>query len=125
MLTGQFTRGSWWPTGRTIGGRAELCVTRSFRFYIGRPNSPLYIEVPDGFVFDGASIPHWSRYFFPVGSIEIPAAIHDFVRQDRTIPLWLGDLIFLHAMLAYGTPKLASLVAYISVSFNKSRGQAR
>lgn len=108
---GQFTKGAWWPTGRTVGGTAELCITTGFRFYVGAVGSPWYVDVEDGFTFNGCSMPWWARWAFDMGGLEVPSAVHDRLRRASWCPLWLGNLIFLHAMFVYGTKRWQAVVA--------------
>ena len=117
-----FTRGAWWPTGETSDcHNAQIAVTTGFSFKIGSLGSPWSIDIEEGFVCDLWSGPWWCRWAFAVGKVEIPGAVHDKCRSLAWMPLWMGNLIFLHAMWVYGTPKHQAIVACIATFMNKRR----
>lgn len=63
-----------------ILGRDYWRVTQGFRYYIGSKDSGRYVDVPTGFLTDGASIPRvfWS-ILPPWGEYGQAAALHDYL----------------------------------------------
>lgn len=113
-----FTQGDFWPTGTTLRGRALFCVTKSFTYSGGG----LTVTIPDGFVFDGPSIPFWALPFIDVGAIFLPAALHDYLYQETD---WLKedcDWAFYYALKLSGVPKIQRKMCYWSVRlFGRTR----
>lgn len=110
-MSGPFSKGDFWPTGETIRGRAKWCVTTPFS-YQGRAGS---FHIPDGFVFDGPSIPFWATPFLPVGQMFLPAALHDWLLFEAKLPKKVCDKAFHTAMIEVGTPRWVALVCYLAV----------
>ena len=53
-------------------------VTESFRFYSGEPGSSIFVEVPEGFITDLASVPRALRWMVPkVGKDSMASILHD------------------------------------------------
>ena len=65
----------------------------------------IVVEVPAGFVTDGASTPRllWS-IFPPAGRYAPAAAVHDYFCTTRCISRFLADAIFRDLMMALGVP---------------------
>ena len=100
---------------RAVGG---------FRFYVGFVGSTLWVDVPDGHVFD-ISADDWLLRLLPTGWVQTlrgPAAVHDLLRQDLRYAKLDGDAVFLTAMGAAGTPWPLRALAFVLARFNRSRG---
>ncbi len=53
------------------------------------------LEIPEGFLTDGASIPLGLRWLFPFGGKKILAAvIHDYLYGANICEKWEADLVF-------------------------------
>lgn len=63
-----------------------LPPTFGFRYWIGEESSGIYVDVPDGFRSDGASVPRplWN-FIPPWGKYGQAAVLHDFLCTYRTI----------------------------------------
>lgn len=74
------------------------------------------IEVPIGFITDGASVPRvfWSL-FSPAGSYLGAAVIHDYLYHTKMFSRELCDKIFLEAMKAAGVGFLTRQTVYAAV----------
>lgn len=106
-----FTEGEFWPTGETENGRARFCVTRSFT-YEGRAGR---FTIPDGFVFDGPSVPFWALPFMPVGRMFLPAALHDYLLSLAPKPKKGADKVFHKALLECGVDPVRAYICYLAV----------
>lgn len=107
---------------RTRGVRSYRALG-GFRFYIGFVGSSLYVEVPDGAIFD-ISFSAWLLRILPSGwarCLILPAAVHDLLRIDLRFNKLDGDAIFLTAMKATKTPWPLMWIAFFGVLFNRSR----
>lgn len=51
----------------------------------------------------------------------LSGAVHDELRKAAWCPLWLGNLIFLHAMNVERTGLLSKWIAFAAVWFNGRR----
>ncbi len=51
----------------------------------------------------------------------LSGAVHDELRKAQWCPLWLGNLVFLHAMNVEGTSLFSKLIAFAAVWFNRRR----
>lgn len=61
-------------------------VSRGFRYYVGAENSSDYIDVPDGFETDFASVPWGFRNLFPKdGPWTQAAVLHDWLYNTRGV----------------------------------------
>lgn len=74
-------------------------VAESFRYYVGREGSKDYVDVPEGFVTDFASVPRplWS-IFPPDGKYSQAAVLHDYCYCHHTYNRKKCDQVFLEAM---------------------------
>lgn len=81
---------------------------REFRYYVDYENSPDYIDVPEGFETDFASVPRGLWNIFPPDGLYTQAAVlHDYLyhqRGNHTRTRKECDGIFLEAMGVLGTP---------------------
>lgn len=61
-------------------GRDYWCVVNTFRYFIGSPDSKMWVEVPKGYLTDGASIPRplWN-ILPPWGQYGQAAIVHDYL----------------------------------------------
>lgn len=51
-----------------------------FRYYIGVENSNNYVDVPTGFITDGATIPRWLWWVLPpLGEYSQATTLHDYL----------------------------------------------
>lgn len=51
-----------------------------FRYYIGVENSNNYVDVPTGFITDGATIPRWLWWLLPpLGEYSQATTLHDYL----------------------------------------------
>lgn len=104
-----------------IGG-GKWKVAREFRYYIGSLNSELFVDVPEGFITDFASIP---RAFWtilpPDGQYTQAAVLHDFLYSKKgkvfEIPLNRKDCdeIFAESMKVLGVSSWKINVMYSAV----------
>jgi hypothetical protein len=76
------------------------------------------IDVPVGFITDGASVPRvfWSL-FSPTGSYLKAAVIHDYLYVNQLFSRETTDLIFLEAMKESGVGFFTRLAVYRAVKF--------
>lgn len=104
------------PKASDALGADHWRVTQGFRFYINSPQSGLWINVPAGYLTDGASVPRafWSL-IPPWGKYGQAAVVHDIVCEYLSItkhgcPYRVSrafcDDLLLHAMEALGVPWL-------------------
>lgn len=77
------------------------------------------IVLPEGFEFDGASIPTWLRPVVaacdPWGRYEYPAAAHDLLYATQRTSREEADLVFRILLVSRGVPRLARLLLYYAV----------
>lgn len=69
------------------------------------------IIVPQGYEFDGASVPYifWSLIQKVEADTIVPSCIHDYVYTDmREIGRVKSDIIFLESLIIYNIPRLLS-----------------
>ena len=102
-----------------------LPVGAGFRYWIGSENSGTYVDVPDGFRTDGASVPRpfWNLVA-PWGDHGQAAVLHDFLCEYRTIirdgkPTSISrkecDEIFLEAMRVLKVEEVKAKAMYAAV----------
>jgi|SRR3990167_2545512 len=74
-------------------------VARAFRYYVGAEGSNDFIDVPEGYETDFASVPRglWN-ILPPDGTYSQAAVLHDFLYGKRLRPRKECDKIFLEAM---------------------------
>lgn len=83
-------------------------VAHAFRYYVGEEGSPNFIDVPEGFQTDFASVPRglWN-IFPPDGQYTQAAVLHDFLygkRDEHGRSRKECDNIFLEAMEVLNVP---------------------
>lgn len=100
-------------------------VTKAFRFNVGSEGADTFVNVPAGYLTDGASVP---RIFWdilpPWGVYGQAAVVHDILCETLSVtkgglatPITRAkcDSIFKEAMIAAGTPVWKRNVMYIAV----------
>lgn len=113
-----FTQGDFWPTGETVNGRAKFCVTTAFRYDDGT----FVVTIPEGFVFDGPSVPFWASPLLDIGSIFLPSALHDYLYQASSLDKSECDKHFYKAMRAVGVGNPQAKLVYWAVKWFGWRG---
>lgn len=96
----------------TEGGRI---TTEWFRYYVGEENSDDYVDVPTGFIFDGASVPRILGML--IQKVEpdtiTSACLHDYIYlHRREYGHVKSDIIFLESLIVYNIPKLLKRKKY-------------
>lgn len=91
-------------------------VSRSFRYYIAHENSHDYIEVPENFETDFASVPRglWN-IFPPDGEYTQAAVLHDYLYNTKLRTRSESDRIFLEAMTVLLVPAWKRQLMYRAV----------
>lgn len=111
---GAFEGAAFWPTGQTdISGRPIWCVVFGPLVH----NSPRLgrLEIPDGFTFDGPSIPWLVSWAMPAGSMFLASAVHDWLLAETDVDKHDCDKAFRDALDACGCPGWAAWLAYRAV----------
>ncbi|MDP3848642.1 MAG: DUF1353 domain-containing protein [Pseudomonas sp.] len=101
-------------------------VTQPFRFYVGSEASGEWVNVPSGYLTDGASVPQvlWSL-IPPWGAYGQAAVVHDILCEylattkdgvPQKITRARCDEILLEAMVALGVPVAKRCAIYRAVS---------
>lgn len=107
------------PVGTKREGRPEYKLVDGFSFEIGGWGSKTYIEVPEAFITDFASIPWGFRWILPPNGPWLKAAvIHDFMYENAPHFGWRRaycDMVFLEGMRTLGVRKVTRLVMYSAV----------
>lgn len=85
------------------GNKDYWITARAFRYYVGAENSADFIDVPEGFKTDFASVPRpfWS-ILPPDGDYSQAAVLHDFLYTTKPRTRDAADKIFLEAMGVLG-----------------------
>jgi len=69
-----------------ILGKNYYRVTEGFRYYIGHENSDKYVDVPTGFLTDGASVPFFLQWLIPpLGEYSQACTLHDWLCEHYEI----------------------------------------
>ncbi|MND25688.1 hypothetical protein D3C87_1271250 [compost metagenome] len=113
------------PLASKLLGQDYWRVMKSFRYYIGTKGSNRWVEVPAGYLTDGASVPRafWS-IIPPWGSYGQAAVVHDILCEYLTIvedglPKRItrkeADEILLEAMHVLEVPELTAHTIYNAV----------
>lgn len=100
-------------------------ITKAFTFNVGSEGSDTFVNVPAGYLSDGASVP---KFFWdllpPWGVYGQAAVVHDILCETLSVtkagvatPITRAkcDSIFKEAMIAAGTPVWKRNVMYIAV----------
>ena len=101
-------------------------VTQNFRYYFDDPTHNTYVEVPVGYLTDGASVP---RFFWdllpPWGSYGQAAVLHDFLCENlycmkdnvkTALTRVQADDALKDAMVALNVPRWKRNVIFLSVA---------
>ena len=101
-------------------------VTQAFRYYFDDPSENTYVEIPVGYLTDGASVP---RFFWdllpPLGSYGQAAVLHDFlcenlyqIKNGEKTPITRtqADDALKDAMVALDVPRWKRNVIFIAVA---------
>ena len=102
------------PLGGDYVGNAQWKLTKPFEYV----NPPIIVEVPIGFVTDGASIPKfvWSVLGSPwSGKYARAAVIHDYLCVVKTYPQSKIDYIFYQGMRILKVSYLKRTLMYLAV----------
>ena len=74
--------------------------------------------VPEGFVFDGASIPIGLRWRFPMGGPKFgAAALHDYLYRTGCVTKEEADKAFYDVMLLNGVNRHDAKMMYLGVKY--------
>lgn len=74
------------PEASRILGRDYWLLHKGFTYYIGKLNSDMFVEVPKGFLSDGASVPRLARILLPrMGSHSQASFLHDWLCEEYTV----------------------------------------
>lgn len=105
-------------------------ATNPFIYYLGELGSDEWVEIPHGYLTDGASVP---RIFWnivpPWGKYGQAAIVHDFLCEylmvktktgERKITRKECDQIFLEAMLVMGVPERKAKMIHAAVSLYRT-----
>ena len=69
-----------------ILGKTYYRVIPGFRYYIGHEDSDKYVDVPTGFLTDGASVPFFLQWLIPpLGEYSHATTLHDFLCERYEI----------------------------------------
>ena len=78
-------------------------LKKSFRYYVGKENSDKWIDVLEGFVFDGGSIPRCVWWVdAPMGDGAQAYCLHDVLYAAEAMPRGDGDKIMLEGLQVLG-----------------------
>ncbi len=89
-------------------------VMEAFRYYIGHEGSNEYVDIPKGYISDGASTPQifyslvggrWGRYGYA-------AIVHDYILQHKLYSYKRSDQIFLEACKVLGVSWWKRMLMY-------------
>lgn len=113
------------PHTKEVLGREHWIVTKGFEYYIGKKEDNCYIQIPKGYLTDGATVPKFFRSFVPTwGKYGAATIVHDYLcefltirEQGREVVISRarGDYIFLEAMKVLNVPLYRRLSMYIAV----------
>lgn len=60
-------------------------VTQGFRYYFGDPSEQTYVDIPEGYISDGASVPRIFWWLLPPqGDYGQAAVLHDYLCEHLT-----------------------------------------
>lgn len=121
---------SFWESLQFWKVKSVWKVSRAFRYYVGAEGSGIFVDIPEGFTTDFASIP---RIFWPIvppdGEYTQAAVVHDFLYRTHTacedtgpneykfIPISKkdSDSVFLEAMRVLEVPEWKANTMYKAV----------
>lgn len=98
-------------------------VTRGFRYYVGAEDSDRWVDIPAGYLTDGASVPRllWSLVP-PWGAYGQAAVVHDYLCENlqlssgQPITRREADRTFLEALRVLGVRWYLVGILYLGVS---------
>jgi hypothetical protein len=129
------------PVASKILGKDHWRVLESFRFYVGEKNTDMWVDIPAGYLTDGASVPRIVQNIVgPWGRHGQAAIVHDFLCEYLTlskrefhqgveviIPYRITrkecDDYFLEAMTVLGVKKLRRNTMWVAVSLFRRVGR--
>lgn len=86
-------------TGRWLKNSPIYVVQKPFRYYVGKPDSSVWVDVPEGLETDLASTPNVVWSLFPSNGVyDQMAVLHDYLYQEGLVSRILCDVIFYEAM---------------------------
>jgi hypothetical protein len=117
--TPEFNGVGFWPTGESIGGRPVWCVVGGPLIYLSKRLGR--IVIPEGFTFDGPSIPWVASWAMPAGAMFLGSAVHDYLLAETAYDKHLCDKVFLDALRHCRCPEWAATLAYRAVRTQPGR----
>ncbi len=97
-FTGEFRLESVWPE-RFYKGRRLFRTCRAITYFVGDKDSGFRVDVPEGFITDGASTPGPIQALFaPVGEHAAQAVIHDMLNREAKVPRFLADYVLFESL---------------------------
>lgn len=121
VVDGAFTGVGFWPTGATnprSGLPMWVVVGGDLRYLSPRLG---LVVIPEGFVFDGPSIPWLAQVFMPSGAMFLASAVHDYLLACTNVDKHLVDKVFLEALRERRCPAWAAWLAYRAVRTKTGR----
>ena len=107
------------PTGESVGGRDTYILLKNvIVIIISDSNNCTYtINIPKGFVFDGASVPFGLWNIFPPLDSDylIAALLHDFLYQSEYFDRKICDEVFYTALLTMKITHCKAYLMYLAV----------
>lgn len=86
----------------------------------GQDGGEAWLEIPTGFLTDGASIPFWARAWLdPWARIGMAAVVHDYLLSLPKVAKWDADIAFLHALRSQAVPAFLSTLLYFAVRLKR------
>lgn len=104
-------------TNKSIGGRPVYKITEKFSLSLCGKGYGIYVDVPEGFDTDFASVPRllWFIYH-PDGGAAKAAVLHDFMYRKRcNFSRIIADAVYLDAMRLLGVPFWKRYTMYLGV----------
>lgn len=108
--------------GKVVKGRQIYRVTKSFSFYSGGRENPIFeVTIPSGFETDLASVPWpFSLVLKPTGRYAQAAVVHDYllerhINHQHFVSKIVVDASFYEAMLVLKVNKIIASLFYYAV----------
>lgn len=101
------------PDNRPIGQNCYL-LCEKFEYN----NGDYCVEIPEGFINDGASVPRWAWSIVgltPDGLLRAAAIVHDFHYRFGIGTRKFADQLFYSMLIEYGVNKVRAKLAYAAV----------
>lgn len=110
-------------------------ITTGYRYYIGHEDSDSWVDVPRGYLFNGADVPRvawsiippWGRYGQAVGVHDILCEYMQITERGvpKTITRERADAIFAEAMMVLGVDQKDQDIINTAVAlYRKATGKA-